>query len=94
MVPTISVRPVLILAILFLSSAALAQYGASLQGTILDKSGAAVVGATVTVTNQATGVSRNTISSDSGFYRIAGLPQVDTRCRSMPPRSRKVRRLT
>jgi hypothetical protein len=60
MVPTISIRPILILTILFLSSATLAQYGASLQGTIQDKSGAAVVGATVTVTNQATGVSRNT----------------------------------
>ena len=73
MVPKISVRPVLVLTILFLSSFAMAQYGASLQGTIQDKSGAAVVGATVTVTNEATGVSRNTISSDSGFYRIAGL---------------------
>jgi hypothetical protein len=73
MVSTVSVRPLLLLTILFLSSAALAQYGASLQGTIQDKTGAAVVGANVIVTNQATGVSRNTVSSDSGFYRIAGL---------------------
>ena len=73
MIPTVPVRPLLLLIILFLSSAALAQYGASLQGTIEDKSGAAVVGATVTITNQATGVSRTTTSSDSGFYRIAGL---------------------
>jgi Carboxypeptidase regulatory-like domain/TonB dependent receptor len=69
----VSVRPLLVLSILFLSSAALAQYGASLQGTIEDKSGAAVVGANVTITNQATGVSRTTVSSDSGFYRVAGL---------------------
>ncbi len=60
--------------ILFLaSSCAWAQYGASIQGTVLDKSGATVAGAKVTVTNQATGVSRNTVSGDSGFYRIPGL---------------------
>src|SRR5882762_222261 len=55
------------------SSFALAQYGASLEGTVTDKSGAVVAGATVTVTNQATGVSRNTVTGESGFYRIAGL---------------------
>ncbi len=60
--------------ILFMAaSGAWAQYGASIQGTILDKSGAAVAGAQVTVTNQATGVSRNTVSGDSGFYRIPSL---------------------
>src|SRR5947208_14473909 len=51
-----------------------AQYGSSLQGTISDQSGAAVAGATVTATNQATGVSNNTQTNDSGFYRISGLP--------------------
>ena len=60
--------------VLFLAtSCAWAQYGASIQGTVLDKSGATVAGAKVTVTNQATGVSRNTVSGDSGFYRIPGL---------------------
>jgi len=71
----LSIRVLLICTILaFLSSSALAQYGASLEGTVTDKSGAVVAGATVTVTNQATGVSRNTVSGESGFYRIAGLP--------------------
>jgi hypothetical protein len=51
-----------------------AQYGASIEGTVTDKSGAVVSGATVTVTNQATGVTRNTVTGDSGFYRITGLP--------------------
>lgn len=52
---------------------ALAQYGASLSGTVTDKSGAVVVGAAITITNQATGVSRNTVTGESGFYRIAAL---------------------
>jgi hypothetical protein len=59
--------------LVLLPSLALAQYGASLQGTVTDKSGAVVSGATVTATNQATGVSRNTVTGESGFYRIAGL---------------------
>ncbi len=64
----------LMIAIAILCSApALAQYGASLQGTLTDQSGAVVSGARVTVTDQATGVSRNTVSGDSGFYRVPGL---------------------
>ena len=51
-----------------------AQYGASLQGTVTDKSGAVVPGANVTITDQATQVTRNTVTSDSGFYRIPALP--------------------
>jgi hypothetical protein len=54
-------------------SLAHAQYGAAIQGTVQDKSGAAVAGAKVTATNQATGVSRDTVTSGSGFYRISGL---------------------
>ena len=50
-----------------------AQYGASLQGTVADRTGAVVPGASVTVTNQETGVEHNTVSSGSGFYRISGL---------------------
>lgn len=70
-----SIRFLLICTLLsFLSSSALAQYGASLQGTVMDKSGAVVAGATVTVTNQATSVSHSAVTADSGFYRITGLP--------------------
>jgi hypothetical protein len=57
----------------FLTVPALAQYGASLQGTVTDKTGAVVPGAAVTVTNQATGINRNAVTGDSGFYRITGL---------------------
>jgi len=55
-------------------SAAHAQFKASLQGTVMDPKGNAAVGAKVTVTNEATGVSRSTVTSDEGFYRVAELP--------------------
>ena len=58
---------------LLLTPAVWAQYGASIQGTVQDKSGAAVVGAKVSVTNQATGATRYTVTSASGFYSVNGL---------------------
>ncbi len=66
---------VLLLVIFFFTFIPLsfAQYGAGIEGTITDQSGALVVGANVNVTNEATGVSRNAVTTDSGFYRITGL---------------------
>jgi hypothetical protein len=46
----------------------------SINGTVVDPSGAAVPGVTVTVTNSAIGVSRSTTSGASGFYQIFNLP--------------------
>ncbi|HEY2018020.1 MAG TPA: TonB-dependent receptor [Bryobacteraceae bacterium] len=48
--------------------------GAGLNGTITDASGAAVPNAKVTATNTATGLTRNTQSSDVGLYSFTGLP--------------------
>src|SRR5207249_1496067 len=59
--------------LLIQSSTAFAQYGAGIAGTVTDQSGAVVSGAKVTATNQATGVSRNTVTGGSGYYRISGL---------------------
>ena len=56
------------------SPTAWAQYGASLQGTVQDKSGAKVEGAKVAVTDQATGVVRNGTTNGDGFYRLSELP--------------------
>ena len=71
----ISIRFLLIVTILmFASSSALAQYGASLEGTVTDKSGAVVPGATVTITEEATGVVHSAVTGPSGFYRISELP--------------------
>jgi hypothetical protein len=51
-----------------------AQFKASLQGTVMDAGQAAISGAKVTIANQATGASRETITSDQGFYRVPELP--------------------
>jgi hypothetical protein len=52
---------------------AYAQFKAGIQGTVMDPQGNAVSGAKVTVTNQATNISRDTIASAEGFYRISEL---------------------
>ncbi len=46
----------------------------SINGTVLDASGAAVPGATVTATNTGTNFSARTTSQGSGFYQIFNLP--------------------
>ena len=56
------------------SSAIHAQATGNFSGSVFDKSGAAIVGATVTATNQATGVSRQGNTDDSGHYLIPLLP--------------------
>jgi hypothetical protein len=50
-----------------------AQFRASIQGTVTDASGGAVPGVAVVVTNQDTGVSSETVTSESGFYRVSAL---------------------
>src|SRR5712664_299938 len=58
----------------FFAAAAQAQFKASVQGTVLDSKGGVVGGAKVTVTNQDTGVVRDTVTSAEGFYRVSELP--------------------
>src|SRR6267154_2423520 len=50
------------------------QFKASMQGTVMDAQGSAISGVKVTITDQATGVNRDTTTSDQGFYRISELP--------------------
>jgi Carboxypeptidase regulatory-like domain/TonB dependent receptor len=47
---------------------------ASITGTVVDPSGAAVVGARVTATSQERGLTYTGVTNDSGLYRIAQLP--------------------
>jgi hypothetical protein len=47
-----------------------AQFGASLAGTVLDSSGAAISGATVTLTNSATQQKQVDTSNATGFYHF------------------------
>jgi len=53
---------------------AFAQSGAgSIQGTVMDSTGAVIPGASINVVNQATSVAANTKSNDVGFYQVPGL---------------------
>src|SRR5947207_6195239 len=61
--------------ILFLAVIPLyAQLGTgTISGTVFDQSGAVLPGASITATNTGTGFMRQTISSETGDYRLAGL---------------------
>src|SRR5262245_18541258 len=48
--------------------------GGEITGLVTDAQAAAVPGATITATNTATGVTRTTISTDTGGYAVSGLP--------------------
>src|SRR5580693_8614436 len=50
------------------------QASGSFSGTISDKAGAVVSGATVKVTSQGTGVSREAKTNESGYYLVPLLP--------------------
>src|SRR6516164_9206831 len=64
----------LLLAVAGASAAFSQAVNASLVGTIIDSSGAAVPGAKVTLTETNTGVSRGTSSNESGNYTFSDLP--------------------
>ena len=65
---------VLVLSATLLSSSAWGQTTGSFSGTVTDPSGAAVVGAKVTVISPQTGLTRTTESSDLGTYQASLLP--------------------
>lgn len=68
------------LAVFFLSvSGAVAQYRASLRGTIMDPQGAAVVGATATLVNKNTNQTFVSKSDDNGIYQFNALPSAPYR---------------
>ena len=63
-----------LLVVLGLASPAWAQYSSTLEGTVSDQSGAVVPGATVTTSNEATGVTQHVLTTSAGYYRIPALP--------------------
>jgi hypothetical protein len=75
-----TVRPralaLVLTAVLLTPAVVLAQIGGtgSIQGNVLDPSGAAVAGATVTATNAATGVVTTRTTTQSGVYTVSPLP--------------------
>ncbi|MGA2349535.1 MAG: TonB-dependent receptor [Terracidiphilus sp.] len=56
-----------------------AQYSASVQGTVTDPGGSVVSGATVTLTNTATGITDTTTTNDVGAYHFVNLLPGDYR---------------
>ena len=66
--------PMLSLLTLVFAATAFAQTTASIQGSVSDQSGAAVVGAKVTVKNTALGIERTTQTSSTGSYEVPALP--------------------
>jgi len=62
------------LLILLFAATAFAQTTASIQGTVTDQSGAAIVGAKVTIKNTALGIERTTQTSSTGSYEVPALP--------------------
>jgi hypothetical protein len=59
---------------LFLPGTARAQFNGSISGTISDPTGAVIPGAKITLQNEATQTTRDTTSSDQGFYQFGELP--------------------
>ena len=57
----------------FLAAPAFPQFSGAMQGIVTDKSNSLVPGVTIRVTNVATGVSRDVVSSDEGLYRVLSL---------------------
>ena len=62
-----------ILALGFTSPVAAQTQLGAIQGTITDQSAGVLPGVTVTVTQVETGVSRSTVSNETGVYRIQSL---------------------
>src|SRR5438094_8590117 len=50
-----------------------ASYTAQIRGVVKDQSGALVANATITITNDATGISETARSDDHGLYILTGL---------------------
>jgi hypothetical protein len=72
---SVALRVLILLAVLACALPGFAQQTlGSLNGTVVDPSGAAVAGATVTVTDDAINVTRSTTTQSSGFYQIFNLP--------------------
>jgi Carboxypeptidase regulatory-like domain len=63
----------LVTIVLFLARPAAAQFASAIEGTVTDATGGVVPGATVTLTNQDTGVTQTTRTSDAGYYRFPSL---------------------
>lgn len=75
MLKKVAFSPVMLsLLVIVFAVSAFSQTTASIQGTVSDQSGAAVVGAKVTVKNTAMGIERTTQTNSTGAYEVPALP--------------------
>ena len=87
--------PAVLVASLLAASSASAQIGGSgsIQGTILDHTGAVVPGATVTAINLATGVETRRVTTGAGVYAVSplspGVYRVEVRLDGFQPYARE-----
>src|ERR1035441_283211 len=79
--------PVVVLALL--TGTVWAQGAGEIAGLVTDPTGAVISGATVTLTNSATGEKRTTITAGTGNYRFPELPVVGTYAVSVSPKGFK-----
>jgi hypothetical protein len=63
-----------VVAMLMACGSAWAQATATISGTVRDQSGGVLPGVTITVTQQETGLTRTTVSNDTGSYVLPNLP--------------------
>src|SRR5687767_6792822 len=63
-----------VLAVLLSATGVLAQATATISGTVRDQSGAVLPGVTVTAAQTQTGLTRTTVSNDTGSYVLPNLP--------------------
>jgi hypothetical protein len=65
---------IVLMSLLFTAITAVAQVTTgNLQGVVKDPNGAVVAGAAVKVTNVDTGITKETVTNDEGFYRVTNL---------------------
>ena len=76
--PRVALLPAWIALVMIVPSASFAQVGGSgtIGGTVLDNSGGAVPGATVTATNADTGIETIRQTTAAGVYSLTPLPPV------------------
>src|SRR6476620_5817101 len=63
-----------VVAMLIACGSAWAQATATISGTVRDQSGGVLPGVTITVTQQDTGLTRTTVSNETGSYVLPNLP--------------------
>ena len=63
---------------------------AQIEGTVTDSNGAAIPNAKITVANIGTGVTRNVVSDENGFYRVPLLPLGSYRVTAEAPNFKKL----